>query len=397
MVLHQPTESSLGTTSRALGLISALCKAGVDVTLFTPYIENLKPEINFQVEQFSSLFSNDTLSRIFHRFFRRIYYSRIMCPITLSGFAIERYVQAFARRLKRVVMKYKLDALQGEQDIAALACLSLRNHLPDSVKITADLHSIWPDEMASLGLIRRNSSTYRAIQSVVSRILSEADFTIVVSEEMRQIVRDSYECDSSKVVTVPPGCTPRIDSVEFVDSPRRVMYPGMLSKLHNPALAIESIPLVKRKIPDAQFFLTAKGDDEKSIKQLVNRLEVQPTFTWFYNRDKFFEFLEGCHLGIIPSVDRSHRYAYPSKFFDCLSVGVPVVAVDIGGWTEIIKRRKLGLVTGPTPKDFAGGIIQILQDSEFRYKCAQNAINQAKTEFSWEKSAQILLERYSHS
>jgi glycosyltransferase involved in cell wall biosynthesis len=320
-----------------------------------------------------------------------------MCPITLSGYAIERYVQAFTRRLKKVVTKFNLDALQGEQDIAALACLNLRNQLPDSVKVTADLHSIWPDEMASLGLVRRNSSTYRAIQSVVSRILSEADFTIVVSEEMRQIVTDTYDCDPNKVVTVSNGCNPRAEEVNFIESPRRVMYPGMLSKLHNPTLAIESIPLVKSKIPDARFFLTDKGDDEKSVKQLANRLGLKPTFTWFYSRDKFFKFLAGCHLGIIPSIDRSHRYAYPSKFFDCLSVGVPVVAIDIGGWTKIIKRHRLGLVTGPTPQEFAEGIIQLLQDPEFRYNCAQRAIHLAKTEFSWDKSAQLLLDRYSDS
>lgn len=397
MVLHQPTESSLGTTARALGLTSALCKLGVDVTLFTPYIENLKPEVNFHVEHFSSIFSNDTLSRIFHKVFRRIYYSRLLCPITLSGFAIERYVQAFTRRLKKVVTKFNLDALQGEQDIAALACLNLRNQLPDSVKITADLHSIWPDEMASLGLIRRNSSTYRAIQSVVSRVLLEADFTVVVSEEMRQIVTDSYQCDPNKVITVPNGCNPRLNQVDFVNHPRRVMYPGMLSKLHNPILAIESFPIVKGKIPDAQFFLTSKGDDEKSVKQLAARLGLKPTYTWFYNRDKFFEFLAACHLGIIPSTDRSHRYAYPSKFFDCLSVGVPVVAVDIGGWTKIIKKHKLGLLTGPTPNEFGEGIIQILQDPEFRHKCAQRAIKLAKTEFSWERSAQRLLEHYSRN
>jgi hypothetical protein len=103
MVLYQPTESSLGTASRALGLAQALCKAGVEVTLFTPYIEHLKPEINFHVEQFSPLLSNDMLSRIIHRLIRRIYYSRVMCPITLSGFAIEQYTRAFTRRLERVV------------------------------------------------------------------------------------------------------------------------------------------------------------------------------------------------------------------------------------------------------------------------------------------------------
>jgi glycosyltransferase involved in cell wall biosynthesis len=294
-------------------------------------------------------------------------------------------------------MKYNLDALQGEQEIAALACLKLRNRLPDSVKITADLHSIWPEEMVSLGLVRKNGSTYSAIQSVVSRILSEADFTIVVSEEMRQIVTTSYECDPEKIITVPAGCNLRVDNVDFVDSPHRVMYPGMLSKLHNPNLAIESIPLVEEKLPDAKFFLTAKGDDVKAVKQLAKRLGLKPTFTWFYNREKFFEFLATCHLGIIPSIDRSHRYAYPSKFFDCLSVGIPVVAVNIGGWTEIIQRHKLGLLTGSTPKEFAEAIIQILQDPEFRFRCAQRAIKLARSELSWEKSAQRLLDHYSHS
>jgi glycosyltransferase involved in cell wall biosynthesis len=66
--------------------------------------------------------------------------------------------------------------------------------------------------------------------------------------------------------------------------------------------------------------------------------------------------------------------SYPAKLFDYLSVGLPVVANDVGTWTNLIKNSKVGIVTESTPQGFARGISRLLDDPELRNVCGQNAL-----------------------
>jgi glycosyltransferase involved in cell wall biosynthesis len=66
--------------------------------------------------------------------------------------------------------------------------------------------------------------------------------------------------------------------------------------------------------------------------------------------------------------------AYPQKLYDYLSVGLPIVANEIGAWTKIIKENRVGIVTDNNPKAFAHGILEFLQNPELIHECGQRGI-----------------------
>jgi glycosyltransferase involved in cell wall biosynthesis len=106
-------------------------------------------------------------------------------------------------------------------------------------------------------------------------------------------------------------------------------------------------------------------------------------------------FLASSHVGVHPSTnDTSARLSMPSKLFDYLSVGLPVVANDVGGWTEIVKSNDLGRITSDDPQEFAGGIIELLGDPEEITKCGRRGIEIIKNKYNWDASAAILAENY---
>ena len=84
----------------------------------------------------------------------------------------------------------------------------------------------------------------------------------------------------------------------------------------------------------------------------------------------------------------------PSKLFDYLSVGLPVVANDVGGWTDIIKDNNLGKVTSDSPKAFASGILELLKSPDEIANCARRGIELIEKKYNWDVSAGLLMKQY---
>ena len=75
-------------------------------------------------------------------------------------------------------------------------------------------------------------------------------------------------------------------------------------------------------------------------------------------------------------------------------MGLPVVANDVGGWTEIVKTNNLGIVTSDDPKDFAAGITEFLENPEEIAKCGRRGIELIKNKYNWDNSAKLLAQSY---
>jgi len=73
-----------------------------------------------------------------------------------------------------------------------------------------------------------------------------------------------------------------------------------------------------------------------------------------------------------------------------MSVGLPIVANYVGGWSKIIRDEGVGVVTGGSPEKFAEGIIRLLSNKEFSRKCGQRALNLVREKYNWNVSANIL-------
>jgi glycosyltransferase involved in cell wall biosynthesis len=78
-----------------------------------------------------------------------------------------------------------------------------------------------------------------------------------------------------------------------------------------------------------------------------------------------------------------------------MSVGLPIVANDIGGWTEIIKKEHVGLVTSDDPKEFGEALVSIVTDTKAMVEFAFNGLELVKTKYNWNDSSKVLLEIYN--
>jgi glycosyltransferase involved in cell wall biosynthesis len=93
----------------------------------------------------------------------------------------------------------------------------------------------------------------------------------------------------------------------------------------------------------------------------------------------------------------NHRLNTPTKLFDAMGAGVPVVASDLPGMAPIVRETGCGELCDPdAPSDIARAIRAILDAPPDRRNGYRDAcLAAARGPYAWERQAAALLELYA--
>ena len=94
------------------------------------------------------------------------------------------------------------------------------------------------------------------------------------------------------------------------------------------------------------------------------------------------------------SNDEARRLGTPIKLFDYMSAGLPIVANDVGSWSEIIEKERIGILTKDDPDEFGAAIKLLLEDTDLRVRMGINAFKAAEEKYTWDKSIEPLSQIY---
>lgn len=393
LLLH-PFSESMASGVRTLELAKSLKKIGVEPIVFSPYEKTRINKDGVKVVNVPTLFSALGIENTVYHISRRVYYNRVLqrFVIKLSKKLASGKIQA-ASRLLELFREFDLDIIQAEQDNAALLLLSMGSRL--NLPVVLDLHGIWPEELLAAEAIRVNSKEWDDLQGLINHIVNNVDLTVALSDAMKEYVLLHYDVESSRVTVVPPGGRILLSEHDERPMPPRVVYAGIVSYRKHVDLFVRGMPYIKNWRSDVEFYITKKGDLLTSIQKLAQSLKVHPKYFWFTDFEKTLEFLSSCHVGVLPStIDTSARISMPSKLFDYLSVGLPVVVNDVGGWTDIVKSNRVGMVTRDDPRDFARGVSELLGTPSEMAECGRRGIELIKKAYNWDVSASLLTKSY---
>lgn len=395
LIISQPFYQSIGTDVRINGLAVGLAKIGVEVTILSPFpVNEVTLPDNIVVKQLTKE-SSVLFSKTIYGVGKRLINSKLSKIIpTSQSYLIKKVAKSLAKDIEVAVNELELDLVQAEQEIAALSCVYASRKL--SIPIVADFHGIWIEELIASGLLKPNSLQHRRLLEVEKKIAKNVDAVLVVSGEMKSYVVNKYDLLSNQVHVIPNGAFPRSKSRLFESDASKVVYAGTLTMRENMPLLLHSFSIVSEKYSKARFYMSNKGDALDFVKAYAKQLHVTPTFTWFDDFDSFYKFLGTCHVGVIPALRHKWRQmATPAKLYDYLSVGLPVVSVDISAsWNEIIRKNKVGILTEDNPKSFAEAILTLLKNPELVFEYGNRAIQLVKTELNYQKSAEQLKDVY---
>lgn len=387
---------SLATTVRVKELARSLSTLGVEVYVFTPYEKSYKTPEGIQIIGLNNLWLKLGLAERVYNFSRKMYHKNAFHKIFVQYF-LKRTLKKPSKpffRLVEAVDKNEIDILQAVQESAALWLLGVKDEL--GIPLAVDLHTVWPEEAVAIGAIKRHSEEFRILHDIEEQILQAVDLIIVLGEEMYNHILLNYDVEKKKIVTVPPGARPLLSNVPKRTQPSKVLYSGIVSRRKNFKLYLDAIPHVHSKQTSTRFYATKKGDLMNWAMSYAKKCHIKNlAWYWFPDSNQLFAFMSQCHVGVITNENsEANRMDMPSKLFDYMCLGVPVVTNDIGGWTNIAEQYRVGIATKNTPKSFAEGILTLLEDPELAYECGENGIKLIKERFNWDISAKILNQSY---
>lgn len=115
--------------------------------------------------------------------------------------------------------------------------------------------------------------------------------------------------------------------------------------------------------------------DSQMIPELYARIDIA---TMLYRRTNWF------------------RPITPTKLFDAMSCGVPIVATDMGEVREILEDSGAGIVVDETnPDELADAFIQLAADPERRQKMTENGLRAAEQKYTWDVYKELFVRKYA--
>ncbi|MCY4337584.1 MAG: glycosyltransferase family 4 protein [Gammaproteobacteria bacterium] len=122
----------------------------------------------------------------------------------------------------------------------------------------------------------------------------------------------------------------------------------------------------------------------------------QVEFLTWVNRVQVSKILSNVRAGLVlyhptPGI----LNAYPTKMFEYMSVGLPVIASDFPAWRHIVDRAECGLLVNPLePSAIADAMLWLLNNPQEAEMMGRRARKAAEEFYSWEREGDKLIRLY---
>jgi glycogen synthase len=389
VLLHR---NSLGTIVRVRELANSLARTGFEIYIISPFdIREMGFHGVHSTRVVGSL-GKLIYSPIGSSLRKTLLRPRSQTGLPLNTELIRRGIDFLGKNIAKIADRLQLDILEGEQDIAAAAVVKASGSV--GIPAVAGLHNIWREELLGQRGLPRQTDEF--LRGLLTWTLDKADLITVVSGAMKTQLISDYQGRPKQIQVVPLGCRPKRTNVPYPDEgPPNVVHSGQISFYDNEDLLLRTAIEFKKR-SDGPFYIARKGDGARLFEGRARRLGASLDWYWYPNPDDFYDFLRKCSLGVVTSLDHPTRHYGPSmKFYDYLSCGLPVVANDIGGWTDEIKQYGVGYLADSDPVSMAEAIISLASDREKAYVAAQRALTLAHTTFNIDFITEQLALRYA--
>lgn len=146
--------------------------------------------------------------------------------------------------------------------------------------------------------------------------------------------------------------------------PDYVLFFGRLSYYKGIDILLKAIPEVLKKIPQQKFIIAGKPDyDFKLDETLFQNVKANISLVEkFLTTEELVHLIQAAQFVVCPYRDATQSGVVMTTF----AVGKPVVATNVGSFSEYINDDVNGLLSDPTSESIAEKIIYALENKHFK-------------------------------
>lgn len=168
-----------------------------------------------------------------------------------------------------------------------------------------------------------------------------------------------------------------IDPDEFI-----LGYVGRLSIEKGIHHLLTALSQLSQKGLSLKAIIVGDGPQKRELMDQVQQLNITDKVIFTGFQKDIYKWLFCMDIFILPSLTEG----LPMALLEAMSCGVPVIATEVGGVPQIIKKGINGiLVTPGKPEDLTYAVLEIYADETIRSKLAENAYDLIKREYGIKK------------
>ena len=172
---------------------------------------------------------------------------------------------------------------------------------------------------------------------------------------------------------------------------------GRLSPIKGHIYMIRAMPEVLEKYSNAYLLIIGHGPEKQNLLDEAKRISVSKNVILTGLRRDVASLLKALTVFVLPTAEVE---GLPLSVAEAMGAGVPVVASDVGGVSEIVKDEETGLLVLPKdPSQLSKAVLRILDQQELSARLSHNASKLCQEELAFEiigKKIEKVYERLLH-
>jgi len=282
-----------------------------------------------------------------------------------------------SRLIKKILEKESIDILHTIDPRARLFAVSAIKNL--KVKLVHTVHSS-PLFYTSGGI---KKSIYKKMEKELNKRTDKIIFVSsciknlyqreqILPENNWTIVYNGIDLDYSNFfLNNKESIKKNISKKYHLENDKVVTFVGRFSIQKGLIYLINSAIEIVKNFSNIKFILVGDGKEKKCILDKIRRYNLEKYFllTGFQEQNEVYKILVSSDIFVLPSIYE----LFPYTTLEAMSLGVPIVATNVGGNNEIIQENTNGFLVPPKDGNALSlAILKILKDKKLAEKFSQN-------------------------
>jgi len=225
----------------------------------------------------------------------------------------------------------------------------------------------------------------------------QCDVLFVHTEGLRRALRRFLDSEHPPICVTPSGITEMLGDLPThlasvqPANPRRLLFFGVA----RPTKGLHILLQAMRELPEHRLTIAGDFKEASYKKRILDQIAALPKeqirlIDRFVDDDEIPELFGRSSLVIMPY---TFFHAHSGVLRLALKYGVPMVASDVGSFSESVRGWGVGECVPPNDAGTLAEAIRRMEEPE-RHRAARAAIEKKGKELTWEKTAELTWQAY---
>ena len=299
--------------------------------------------------------------------------------LAMTAFASSIWAFAFKRRR---IKSYDRVIIQSPPILVAGSAVMLFKKCFNKCTIL-NVSDLWPMSAVELGFLREGSMMHRMLSRIERFMYRNADAVMGQSQEIVEHVTRMFPEKRTFLYRNLQPVEQCPTEAKRRNAPMKIVYAGLFGVAQDMLSLLRSVDFAALGV---EMHLYGGGNQMDDILSYIKEGDKQIYYHGYVSKQEMSEELKRYDLSIIPLATHIHG-AVPSKIFDLLPEGVPILFSGEGEGARIVQDYGFGLVS--MHGDYVAlarniGTFARMSDEEYAMYAA-NCLEAARDTFSFDK------------